>query len=120
MRVLDKSVLRCGCSKYGLQIDYDRQHVSQILFFLYTVYSTPIPSLIRAFLFDSCCYSAFASVDGVFIIWKNKFSDQTSLMPSDKIGYFRIIFLILQPKHMLWILKRTVSKYQKHLLRLMV
>ena len=29
--------------------------------------------------------------------------------PPDKSGQLKIIFLISQPKHMLWVLKRTVS-----------
>ena len=29
--------------------------------------------------------------------------------PPDKSEYLKIIFLISQPKHMLWVLKRTVS-----------
>ena len=27
--------------------------------------------------------------------------------PPDKSGYWKMIFLITQPKHMLWVLKRT-------------
>ena len=30
-------------------------------------------------------------------------------LPSDKSAYQKIIFLISKPKHMLWVLKRTVS-----------
>ena len=30
-------------------------------------------------------------------------------MPPDKSVYLKIIFIIFQPKHMLWVLKRTVS-----------
>ena len=29
--------------------------------------------------------------------------------PPDKSAYLKIIFLISQPKHMFWVLKRTVS-----------
>ena len=29
--------------------------------------------------------------------------------PPDKSAYWKINFLISQPKHMLWVLKRTVS-----------
>ena len=29
--------------------------------------------------------------------------------PPDKSAYWKIIFLISHPKHMLWVLKRTVS-----------
>ena len=32
-----------------------------------------------------------------------------SVRPQDKSAYQKIIFLISQPKHMLWVLKRTVS-----------
>ena len=32
-----------------------------------------------------------------------------SHMPPDKSAYQKIIFLISQPEHMLWVLKRTVS-----------
>ena len=32
-----------------------------------------------------------------------------SCRPPDKSAYWKIIFLITQPKHMLWVLKRTVS-----------
>ena len=33
----------------------------------------------------------------------------TIIRPPDKSAYQKIIFLISQPKHMLWVLKRTVS-----------
>ena len=33
-------------------------------------------------------------------------------LSSDKNAYQKIIFLISQPKHMLWVLKRTVSMRQ--------
>ena len=33
----------------------------------------------------------------------------TPFRPPDKSEYLKIIFLISQPKHMLWVLKRTVS-----------
>ena len=31
------------------------------------------------------------------------------IRPPDKSAYFQTIFLISHPKHMLWVLKRTVS-----------
>ena len=34
---------------------------------------------------------------------------ELSYMQADKSAYQKIIFLISQPKHMLWVLKRTVS-----------
>ena len=36
----------------------------------------------------------------------------TSRRPQDKSGWLKIIFLISQPKHMLWVLKRTISMRQ--------
>ena len=32
-----------------------------------------------------------------------------TISPPDKSVWLKIIFLIYQPKHMLWVLKRTVS-----------
>ena len=34
---------------------------------------------------------------------------KSEFRPPDKSVYLKIIFLITQPKHMLWVLKRTVS-----------
>ena len=36
-------------------------------------------------------------------------SNMVQLRPPDKSAYWKIIFLISHPKHMLWVLKRTVS-----------
>ena len=45
--------------------------------------------------------------------------------PPDHSAYLKIIFLISQPKHMLWVLKRTVSmrrffEHPKHIFEVMV
>ena len=44
--------------------------------------------------------------------------------PPDKSVYWKIIFFISHPKHMLWVLKRTVSmrqsiEHSKHMFKLM-
>ena len=40
---------------------------------------------------------------------KVPFSPTDHLRPPDKSAYLKIMFLISQPKHMLWVLKRAVS-----------
>ena len=37
-------------------------------------------------------------------------NDVVNYRPPDKRMYVKIIFLISQPKHMLWVLERIVSK----------
>ena len=51
-------------------------------------------------MFLSDCADAQAGV-GLLMFRANR--------PPDKSAYLKIIFLISQPKHMLWVLKRTVS-----------
>ena len=53
-----------------------------------------------------------------------RMSYMTACRPSVKSVYQKCIFLISQPKHMLWVLRRTVSmrrsfEHQKHMLNLM-
>ena len=44
------------------------------------------------------------------------------IRPPDKSVYWKIIFFISHPNHMLWVLKRTVSpsfEHPKHMFKLM-
>ena len=46
---------------------------------------------------------------------------ETVYRPQDKSAYWKIIFLISQPKHMLWVLKRTGDgsfEHPKHMFKL--
>ena len=52
---------------------------------------------------------------------QNTFIMEPNTMTPDKNVYWKIIFLISQPKHLLWVLKRTVSSYEhpKHMFKFM-
>ena len=50
---------------------------------------------------------AFQIVNKIFASSKNNVISLS--LTCDKSAHWQIIFLITQPKHMLWVLKRTVS-----------
>ena len=55
--------------------------------------------------------AVFKFSDSPQISWSNKLSIESEIKarPPDKSVYWKTIFFISHPKHMLWVLKRTVS-----------
>ena len=56
----------------------------------------------------SCTGSSVYTIVKMPICWKSHATSHIC-RPPDKSMYLKIIFLISQPKHVLWVLKRTVS-----------
>ena len=60
------------------------------------------------------------SIFGIDTIEKG--TERSNVLPPDKSAYWKIIITISHPKHMLWVLKRTVSmssfEHTKHMFKI--